>query len=69
MKTVQDLITELMQYPSDMPVIVPADDGRALGFTPVLRVVYERGELEGHPSFRSQAPGTPLLLIDLPITD
>jgi len=47
-----------------MLVIVPADDGRALGFAPCLQVVYQTSELGGHPLFSAKKGERPLLLLE-----
>jgi hypothetical protein len=67
MKTVRDLIAELSQFPPDMQVIVPTDDGRAVGFHPEASIVQRTGEFHGFPTFRfprrGEAVTDPLLYI------
>ena len=63
--TVGELIKELREFPDEMQVIVPSDDGRALGFGPDLRLAHKSGELYGRPLFRYGDGDEPLLLITL----
>lgn len=65
MKTVGDLISELSRYPAELQVIVPSDDGRALGFDPLVELTYQSGELFGRPLFTRLGNDRPLLLIKI----
>lgn len=62
---VEELINKLKDFPPNMQVIVPSDDGRKIGFNISMTTVYEVKQVDGCVIFSYKKVGTPLLLIDI----